>query len=332
MNSDRGSDQVEPIDPDIARFVAAIIEGSARYPDLASRSYPERRAVAEEIRMPWRSGGPVMARREDLMVPYWDRSVRVRLLVPESAAAGLRPALIYLHGGGFVLFSLDTHDRLMREYAAQGDVVVIGVDYSLSPEARFPTALHEIVAVIDWLKGAASGLGVDPARMAIGGDSAGANLALAACLALRDRGAGQPIAGMLLNYGFFDANFETPSQKRDGGPGGMLTVDELAGFLDEYFEPGAQRDDPLALPALARLHDLPPSFHVIAGRDPLADGDRDIAERMAAEGNSVDIKIYPSATHSFLEAMSISEVARRAIADSSAWLHRTLAPEAVAQA
>jgi acetyl esterase len=256
-------------------------------------------------------------------VPFGARSIGVRLQAQQGSDN--RPALIYLHGGGFVLFSLDTHDRLMREYAAQADVVVVGVDYSLSPEVRFPTALHEVVAVVDWLTQAAPGLGIDPGRIAIGGDSAGANLALSSCIALRDRGGRHPLAGMLLNYGFFDADFETASQKRDGGPGGMLTSDELADFLDAYLEPGARRDDPLALPALAQLHDLPPSCHVIAGRDPLADGDIAVAERMTAAGNAVEMKLYPTATHSFLEAMSISAVSRQAIADSCDWLRRTLA-------
>ena len=327
MNSGRSSDQVEPIDPDVARFVAAIIEGSARYPDFASRPLAERRAIIEKVREPWRSGGPAVARREDLAIPFGDRSVRVRVLANDGD--GLRPALVYLHGGGFVLLSLDSHDRLMREYAAAGDLVVIGVDYSLSPEARFPTALNEVIAVVDWLAEAAPGLGVDPTRIAIGGDSAGANLALSTCLALRDRGGNQPIAGMLLNYGFFDADFATESQRRDGEPGGMLTRDELADFLDQYFEPGASRDDPLALPGLADLHDLPPSFHVVAGRDPLADCDRSVAERMAAAGNAVEMKIYAAATHSFLEAMSISALAREAIADSAHWLQHNLAAQGV---
>jgi acetyl esterase len=327
MKSGRSSDQVEPIDPDIDRFVAAVIEGSARYPDLAKRSASERRAIAETIRAPWRSGGPDMARREELEVPFGDRNIRLRLLATEGE--GLRPALIYLHGGGFVLLSLDTHDRLMREYAAGSGAVVIGVDYSLSPEARFPTALNEVIAVVDWLKQSADALGIDPDRIAIGGDSAGANLALSTCIALRDRGGRHPLSGMLLNYGFFDADFETDSQRRDGEPGGMLTRDELADFLDQYFQPGARRDDPLALPGLAQLHDLPPSFHVIAERDPLADCDRSVAERMAAAGNQVDLEVYAGATHSFLEAMSISAIARAAIADSTRWLRQTLPAQAV---
>ena len=125
MNSGRSSDQVEPIDPDVARFVAAIIEGSARYPDFASRPLAERRAIIEKVREPWRSGGPAVARREDLAIPFGDRSVRVRVLANDGD--GLRPALVYLHGGGFVLLSLDTHDRLMREYAAATQLVVEGM-------------------------------------------------------------------------------------------------------------------------------------------------------------------------------------------------------------
>lgn len=311
--------QDDMADPDIRRFVDAINASYVEHGAPAGTSMSARRAVAERVRRPWREGGPIMAESHEMDMG----GVRLRLHRPVADAT--LPVMLYIHGGGWTLFSIDTHDRLMREYAAGADMVVVAIDYSLSPEARFPAALHEVIAVVDWLKGNAADLGIDPGRIAIGGDSAGANLALSTCLALRDRGSPGALAGMLLNYGFFDADFETASQKREGGPGGMLTSDELAGFLDDYLGPDARRDDPLALPALAQLHDLPPSFHVIAERDPLADGDVDVARRMAAAGNAVDMKIYAGATHSFLEAMSISALARQAIGDSADWLRRTLA-------
>lgn len=311
------------IDPEVATFVDQVQQGFARHPDLARMSFAEQRAVAEQVRAPWRQGGPAMDRTWDRVVSTPAGDVRLRLFDP-GRPAGPGPALVYLHGGGFTTFSLDTHDRLMREYAARAGVLVIGVDYALSPEARFPTALNQVVGVLDWLFVAGEAVGVDPARVAVGGDSAGANLALAACLILRDRGAAVRPAALLSNYGFFDADFETASQRRFGDPGAMLTRDELAGFLDNYLGPGWSAPSPLALPGLADLHDLPPSFHVIAECDPLADGDQAMAERLRAAGNRCDFVVYAGATHSFLEAVSISALADRALSDGAAWLRRTL--------
>lgn len=318
----------EPIDAEIAQFVAAITEGAARHAHLAAGSMIQQRNAAEVVRTDWRQGGPKMRRVRDLTARAGEHAVRVRLFEPDTAEQR-RPALIYVHGGGFTLFSLDTHDRLMREYAARAGVVVVGVDYSLSPEVRFPTALHEVVAAIDWLVAEAANLDIDPHRIAIGGDSAGANLSLAACLVLRDRGAGDRIAAMLFNYGFFGADFDTPSARRHGGAGKLLTIDELEGYLRHYL--GDQpRTDPLALPALAKLHDLPPSLHVIPTCDPLADADRVMAQLLVAAGSEATTREYRGATHSFLEAVSSSALADRAFAESSDWLRGMLAQPAAA--
>jgi acetyl esterase len=315
------------IDPEIARFVAAVQADYAAHPDLAARSPAERRAIAEKVRERWRQGGPAMARRVDLIAPSAARGVPVRLLAAEEEAAP-RPAMIYLHGGGFTTFSLDTHDRVMREYAARTGAIVIGVDYSLSPEAKFPTALNETVAVVDWLGAEGAALGVDPHRIAIGGDSAGANLALASAIVLRDRGQAGRLAAMVLNYGFFDADFTTASQRRHGGVDKMLSSEELTGYIEGYLGGTPHRDDPLALPLLADLARLPPSFHVIAECDPLCDSDLALVRRMTAAGNSVESRLYRGATHSFLEAVSISAIAERAFAESSAWLRARLAEPA----
>ena len=113
----------EAIDPDIARFVNAVLQGGVEHGPATS--HHEQRAIAEAIRTPWRQGGPVMARTRDLQVPTPTGQIRVRVFEPDERTQD-RPALIYVHGGGFVLFSLDTHDRLMREYAGRTGAVVIG--------------------------------------------------------------------------------------------------------------------------------------------------------------------------------------------------------------
>ncbi len=315
------------VEAGVARFVAQVMRDFASGAEGGALSLPEQRALSERVRAPWRAGGPEMARQREHFAKTPVGRVRLRFLEP-IGESGPRPAMIYLHGGGFTTFSLDTHDRLMREYAARAGVVVIGVDYSLSPEARFPQALNEVAGVVAWLADEGARLGVDAGRLALGGDSAGANLAVSACLKLRALGQAGGVRGLLLNYGFFDADLSTPSQRRYGESGAFLSSEELDAYLVNYLGAGDPRSDPLALPILADLSNLPPSFHVIAECDPLCDGDLLMAERMARAGNRVSQTVYGGATHSFLEAVSVSQLAERAISESSSWLRALLFPSA----
>ncbi len=166
------------IDPEIGAFVDSINAGYAKLSPEGEMTIAERRAVAERVREPWRSGGPIMAETRDFEL----NGLRMRLHRPTSD--GALAAMLYIHGGGWALFSVDTHDRLMREYAQRAGIAVIGIDYSLAPEAKFPVALNEIVAAIEGLRLQAAALGVDGERMAIGGDSAGANLAVVSTVTL----------------------------------------------------------------------------------------------------------------------------------------------------
>jgi acetyl esterase len=314
------------LDPDIARFITAMQAEWARHPPFMSLPLAEARAVAEAVRRPWRMGGPAMVATTEHQVPVADGG-RLRIRVYDPGVVRPAPVLIYLHGGGFTLFSLDTHDRLMREYAAAGGFLVIGVDYPLSPEVRYPTALNQIVAFVDWLGGEGAAItGGDPARVAIGGDSAGANLALAAALRLRDRGAPDRLRGLLLNYGAFGARCSDDAEQRFGGAGSVLDRAEMDYYFDTYTGTEDRAlDDPYARPIVADLADIPPAFLVIPACDILSEQSHAIAGRMRVAGADVTETVYPGATHSFLEAMSIAAVARRAIADGAAWLRTKLA-------
>jgi acetyl esterase len=313
------------LDPEIATFVERLSAAWAEHPPFETLPIEEARRVAEQVREPWRKNGPQMARTTEYLVPTSAGPLRTRLYDPglESPA----PTLIYLHGGGFILFSLDTHDRLMREYAAAGRFAVLGVDYPLSPEARYPKALDDIVELVDWLQehGPAD-LGVDPERLAIGGDSAGGNLSVATALRLRDRGVADRLKGLLLNYGAFAAHCSDEAEERFGGAGAVLQRAEMKHYYASYLgADGLAQPDPYAMPLLADLHGLPPAFLTIPECDLLAEQSHEMKARMEAAGVDVTAVVYAGATHSFLEAMSVAELARRAIRDGAAWVRGVLA-------
>jgi len=310
------------LDPDIRRFVEMMGAGWAQHPPLNSVSCPEARMIAETVREPWTRGGPTMHRTTEHFVPFEAGRIRIRVLDPSGECD--QPALIYLHGGGWTMFSIDTHDRLMREYAHRAQATVIAVDYSLSPEVRFPRALEECVAVVKWLGTHGSLLDIDAQRVAIGGDSAGGNLSLATALLLRDQGLGTALRGTLLNYGVFDSSRDFPSYSRFGGAGYMLGASEMVDFWRNYVGGEGYTDDPLACPLRAQLAGLPPAFLAIAECDVLRDESVAMAERLRQFGVPVTAEVYKGATHSFLEAMSISTLANRAIDDGAAWLRSVL--------
>lgn len=299
------------VDPDIRRFVDLV---NAAYQELSdgSTDLPSRRRVAELVREPWRADGPAMHDIRDLTVG----GCRVRIYKPVAATD--LPAMLYVHGGGWMLFSIDTHDRLMREYAARAGVAVIGLDYSLSPEHKYPVALEEVYAGIEWLIDHASMLGIDPTRLLVGGDSAGANLCVAVSLLRRERG--KPgLAGMVLSYGAFDPE-PSISYTQFGGPEFPLLEEEMHAFWHNYVDRTEQLSDPLVVPIKADLHDLPPAFVAIAECDILADCNRRFAEKLRAAGVPTTTVTYRGATHSFLEAMSISPLAITAIEDQAEWM------------
>ncbi|WP_156681137.1 alpha/beta hydrolase [Sphingomonas profundi] len=309
----------DDVDPGIRRFVTALNHGYGQFSDFDALPLPARRAAAETVRAPWRAGGPAMPETRETVIA----GCRARLHYPVArGAAAPLPAMLYIHGGGWTMFSIDTHDRLMREYAARAGVVVIGLDYSLSPEARYPVALAEVVEAVRALRRDAAGHGIDPAALAIGGDSAGANLSVAACLRLRAEGDPQPLA-MLLNYGAFDPA-ETPSYARYDGPAYMLTVAEMDRFWANYTGDAGLLSDPLVAPLRADLAGLPPAFLAIAACDILADANRAMAARLEAHGVPVEARTYAGATHSFLEAVSISALADRALDEAARWLSSRL--------
>ena len=308
--------QDDMADPDIRRFVDAITAAYAEHAAPAGASMALRRAVAERVRRPWREGGPIMAETREMDMG----GVRLRLHCP--VADEKLPVMLYIHGGGWMLFSIDTHDRLMREYAARARIAVIGIDYSLSPESKFPVALEQCAAALDWIGAEADALNLDADRVLIGGDSAGANLSVATCLLQRQRGRPLP-AAMLLNYGAF-APERTSSYARFGAGDYSLEADEMDAFWAAYIDGPEQLADPLVAPLRADLTGLPPAFLAIAECDILVDCNDAFARKLEEAGVPTRTVTYGGATHSFLEAMSIAPLANRALDEQAAWIRDTL--------
>lgn len=304
----------DDVDPEIRAWLGQMFAASAALGSRPGLAAPERRAIAERQREPWTRGGPVMHASENLHVG--PSGIRIRIHRP-SGAADL-PVLVYLHGGGWTLFSIDTHDRLMREYAGRAGCAVLGIDYPLAPEHPFPAAIHAIGEVLDWVAAEGGAHGLDPARYAIGGDSAGANLAVAATLVRRGQGAQMP-QGLLLNYGAWDGAWTESYHRYGDGDRYMLTGPEMDEFWATYLGPQPV-SDVLARPLHADLTGMPPAWLCVAECDVLMDENR----AMAAHLPQAELHIYAGATHSFLEAVAASKLADRAIGEASQWLERIL--------
>ncbi len=308
-----------PVDPQVQEFLRRQASEGAKYPRRDTVSIVEAREIAEKVRAQWTSGGPVMAKTEDFMIPTRHGDIEARVYTP--SVKRLPGAFLYIHGGGFVLFSINTHDRVMREYAERAGIVVVGINYTRAPEGKFPRPLDECVDTVQWLRANATRFGFDPAQLFIGGDSAGGNLSAGVSITLRDAGL-PPVAGMVLNYGGFGFgnDIDSPAMLRYGAGEHGLSLHMMVWFRMLYVD--AARLDVRMTPVDARLEGLPPSYMVITECDPLYDENIQMAERLRAAGCEVDAKVYPGSVHSFLEAVSISDLAVEAFEDTARWLEK----------
>ncbi|MFC7477424.1 alpha/beta hydrolase [Dankookia sp. GCM10030260] len=310
------------LDPEMAAFNAMMESRAAALPPIRlAEPFDEPRALTEALNLPLAEGGPVMAESADRWVPARGRRVQCRVHRPDLP--GPLPVLLYLHGGGWVWNSIDTHDRLMREYAAAAGCIVVGPDYALSPEAAFPQALEECAAVLRWIVVHGADWGMDPGRVVVGGDSAGANLAAGLALWLRDGPEPVPLRGLLLNYGVFDSRLDTPSYA-EFASGYGLTRERMEFYWRAYAPRAADRVSPLAAPLRGDLAGLPPCLLHVAELDVLAAENQAMAARLRAAGVAVDTKVFPGTVHGFLRAVGHVGQARAAVAAAGTWLRTRL--------
>jgi acetyl esterase len=317
------SDYLARFDPDVRRFLETMRDDWKAYPPFETLSWPEARAIIERIRSRWSEGGPKMAETSERVVETAAGPLRVRIHRPEGVGADA-PVMIYTHGGGFTLFSLDTHDRLMREYAERARCVVIGTDYPLSPEIKYPVALNLITAFTIWLADNAAEVGVDPKRIMLAGDSAGGNISMSTCLKLRDAGRLDIVRCVLCNYAGFSGRVSDEAEAEFGGPDSIMDRAEAEQYWANYLNDPSELDDPFANPIHADLHGLPPVFLAMAEIDIVTESSRAFGVKLVAHGVEVTQRNYLGASHSFLEAMSISSLAVQAIDDGARFVRSHL--------
>jgi acetyl esterase len=284
-----------------------------------ARARQERRRDAK-VTQP---GTPIpMERVAGLQIPGPAGPIATRHYLPRGTAAPA-PLLLYFHGGGWVVGDLDTHDGVCRFLAATSGVAVLSVDYRLAPEHPFPAAVEDAWAAFAWLAANAASLGADPGRIAVGGDSAGANLAAVLCLLARE--AGLSPALQLLIYPIADVATKHPSRQLFA-EGFLLTDADMEWFEGHYIAAGTDRADPRISPLRAPdLSRLPPAYVATAGFDPLRDEGEAYALGMREAGVPVALVRHPGLTHTFANLTALSRSSRAAMLEAAGALRMGLA-------
>jgi len=264
-----------------------------------------------------------VTRVDDRLVPGLGGDIPVRVYTPHDAIGGDAPLLLWLHGGGWVIGDLDTADATARALANRSGAVVVSVDYRLAPEHRAPAALDDALTVLAWSVENGELLGIDAGRVAVGGDSAGGNLAASLCLRVRDE-FGPDIDFQLLVYPVVDCTLSQPSME-ENAEGYFLTKDAMAWFVDHYLG-DVDPKDPSVSPLLAEsLADLPPALVITAEYDPLRDEGEAYADALRDAGVAVEAVRYDGQIHGFVGLAALLDDGRHALDRAGAALRTALA-------
>ena len=297
---------------------AEILPGAKKVHQLgaddARRQYAKGRAY-------WNADAPSLEEIIDTSIAGATGDIPVRVYRPVRQT--LLPALIYLHGGGWVVGNLDTHDKIMRLIALRSGAAVIGVDYRLAPEHKFPIAIDECCAVVRHVGDHAADWGIDPQRLAIGGDSAGASLAVAVALALRDS-TPSLLSLLVLVYGVFGLR-DSPSRRLFGERRDALSNKDMDYYINSYLRGPEDHYDTRFNVLAADLRGLPPAFIAAAGMDLLLDDSITMHQLMDAAGVTSQLKVYDGVLHGFLHYSRTLDLAGVAIDDTAAALRSAFA-------
>ena len=304
----------------------AILTRLRASPAIDFRAMPiaQARQAADAASLPWSAGAPAIASRE-LTIPAPGHSMRARLYLPEHLSRSEQPSsmILYIHGGGWTFGSIDTHDGTMRHLAVEAGTAVLGIDYRLAPEHPFPAPLDDVIAALGYLERGGLGQPVTAENIAIAGDSAGANLALAALLRRRDQGMATLAAGSLF-YGCYAADFETRSHAAFGGGDFLLTTANMRWYWSNFLGGELQSKDSLAVPLGANLAGLPPVYLSAAGLDPLRDDTVRLAQHLANASVPFRFDHIPGVVHGCLRMARELDAARAMLAAGGEYIARCL--------
>ncbi len=314
------------LDPESQRLIDLM--AAANRPAWNTLSPRAARELYLSLRPAAQGPRPAGAKVVDRTIAGPAGDLAVRIYRPASAPADAKlPCLVYAHGGGWVFGNLDSHDVLCAQFALEAGIVVFAIDYRLAPEARFPGAFDDVVAGLQWVATNGAAIGVDSSKLAIGGDSAGGNLAAAASIWARDNG-GPALRLQLLAYPVTDAVGRAESYRRyEDGYG--LNAATMEWFFDHYAPDKAGRGDWRVSPLRAgSLGGLPPALVITAGYDPLRDEGRAYAFRLQQEGTQADLVEFGGMLHGFLSSPMLLHGARRGTSLAAAALREALVQRA----
>jgi acetyl esterase len=309
-----------PIDPQMRTLLDQLNAAEAK-PFHAGSPQEARAGIQALISIV--AGPPEkVAKVEDRKISGAGGQIPLRIYTPAGAAP--MGAMVFFHGGGWVIGDIESHDVLCRSLANGAGCVTVSVDYRLAPESKFPAAAEDCYAATKWVAENAATLGVDANRIAVGGDSAGGNLAAVVSQMARDRG-GPQIRFQLLIYPATDYSREYPSQTDFTADGYILSRSDMIWFYDHYMNSDADRTNPYLSPGCAKsLAGLPPAFVITCELDPLRDEGEAYADAMRKAGVTVKANRYDGLCHGFLMMPGVIDAAKGAIADCCTELRQAI--------
>lgn len=314
---------IDPIDSELAAAGAVLKSHGLVPPDPRTSAMPDVRSAQDRLGKFLADKVRPVAVERDVDIPGERGAIPCRLYIPDGVASP--PLLVYFHGGGFAYGSAPGWDGLMRDLVHRSGVAVLNVDYRLAPEQKFPAGLSDAVAAITHARQAGAQWGIDSVRLAAGGDSAGANLALTAAMTLRDRGE-HTLKFLLLFYGVFSGDTTSASWRTLGTGTYGLSQSQMEWVWSTYLERQDQRSDWRATPLCGEHRGLPPVQQIIGSLDPLCDDARALKARLDAAGVVNDLKVYPGVNHGFIRFNNMIKMAQRGVEDAAAALSRALEP------
>ena len=325
-----------PLDPKAQAYVdqwnaaaAAAAAADPPPPPLDQTPVGDVRSLFKGILLGWEGSPEPIAKVETRAIPGPGGELPVRVYTPAEAGSGPSPVLVYFRGGGWVIGDLDTHDGICRSLANRAACVVVSVDYRSAPEHRFPAAAEDCYAATVWVAEHAGAIGGDPSRLAVGGDSAGGNLATVVALMARDRG-GPQIVHQVMVYPVTNHSLDTASYLAFS-EGYLLDKNLMAYFWGQYLAEDSAGDSAYASPLRAQdLSGLPPALVITAEFDPLRDEGEAYAARLREAGVPVTVSRYDGMIHAFFAMPAVLDQAQTAREEVAATLRAAFASHAVA--